>query len=78
MRGASTLPTRAMPVTAVLQRSKLVRRAPFGATICLSRASKEYALDWRSRLSGVSLPGEPRLVTKGWGRRKDSVFHARG
>jgi hypothetical protein len=39
-RGASTLPTSAIPDTAVLQRSSLVSIRPYGFTTLFSRASK--------------------------------------
>ena len=67
----------AVPETAVLQTSRFVSRVPYGSTIDFSKASNEYAFDWRSLLSGVSLPGDPTTAA-GCGSRNDSVFHASG
>lgn len=66
-----------MPVTAVLHKSRFFSLVPNGTTISMSSESREYCFDWRWLPSGVSLPGEPN-ITAGCGKRKESVFHARG
>src|ERR1700749_4829298 len=76
-RGSRTHPTSNAPPIEVLQRSRLVKRVAMGTTTRLRRRSRANCLDCHSEGSGEVTPGETRLLV-GWGRRKDSVFHARG